>query len=110
MTALTYWRVWDKLPMRMAVHFNADWQPNGFTSREGSLMLALGITAFLLVLFTVASYAVNANRPSAAWPVLFSFYLVLGFLWFMNNWIVQRNLSGQSPPALLLIETSPTQH
>ena len=28
-TALNYWRVWDRLPARMAVHFDANWQPNG---------------------------------------------------------------------------------
>ena len=53
-TALNYWRAWDQLPARMAVHFDANWQPNGYTSREGSLMLGLGIMAFLLVVFTVA--------------------------------------------------------
>ena len=35
-TALNYWRNWDRLPMRMAVHFDANWQPNGYTSREGA--------------------------------------------------------------------------
>jgi len=43
--ALNYWRAWDRLPARMAVHFDANWQPNGYTSREGSLMLALGMLA-----------------------------------------------------------------
>ena len=44
-TALNYWRAWDQLPARMAVHFDANWQPNGYTSREGALMLGLGIMA-----------------------------------------------------------------
>ena len=50
-TALKYWRAWDQLPARMAVHFDANWQPNGYTSREGALMLGLGIMAFMLVCF-----------------------------------------------------------
>jgi hypothetical protein len=87
----------------MAVHFDANWQPNGFTSREGSLMLALGIMAFLLVIFTVGAHAVRVNRPGAAWPVLISLYLALGFFWFANNWIVQRNLhSEEQPPHAVL--------
>ena len=29
LTALNYWRAWDRLPPRMAVHFDVNWQPNG---------------------------------------------------------------------------------
>ena len=102
-TALNYWRAWDHLPVRMAVHFDAHWQPNGYTSREGSLMLALVIMAFLLIIFTVGAHAVRVNKPSAAWPVLIMLYLALGFFWFASNWIVQRNLQSddQSPHAVL---------
>src|SRR5215813_428985 len=42
-SAWNYWRVWDQLPERMAVHFGANWPPNGFTSREGAFQLGLGI-------------------------------------------------------------------
>jgi hypothetical protein len=101
-TALTYWRAWDLLPMRMAVHFDVNWQPNGYTSREGSLMLSIGVEAFLLLIFTVAAHAVVANKPSAAWPVLISFYLALGLFCFVSNWIVQRNLTGEPPQTLLV--------
>ena len=51
LTALNYWRAWDRLPMRVAVHFDVNWQPSGWTSREGALMFALGTTTFLLVIF-----------------------------------------------------------
>jgi hypothetical protein len=96
-TALKYWRVWDRLPLRMAVHFDANWQPNGYTSREGALMLGLGIMAVMLLFFTIGALIANALKPSAAWPLLLTFYLGLGFLWFANNWIVESNL--KSPPA-----------
>lgn len=105
-TALNYWRAWDQLPMRMAVHFDANWRPNGYTSREGSLMLALGVSAFLLVVFTVAAYAVRVNKPSAALPVLITFYFALRLFWFANNWIVQRNLQSSDPaPHVLLLRS-----
>src|SRR5271169_6612886 len=87
-TALNYWRNWDYLPMRMAVHFDADWQPNGYTSREGALELGLGIMAFILVVSTVGLLIAHAMKPAAAWPLLVVFYVVLGFLWFGNNSIV----------------------
>jgi len=96
-TALKYWRAWDHLPMRMAVHFDANWRPNGYTSREGAVMLGLGIMAVLLVLFTVGALIAHALKPVAAWPMLLGFYVVLGFLWFGNNSIVEWNLNP--PPA-----------
>jgi len=65
LTALNYWRAWDRLPMRIAVHFDANWRPNGWTSREGSRMLALGMTAFLLVVFKAAAYAARRTTTSS---------------------------------------------
>jgi hypothetical protein len=94
-TALNYWRAWDQLPRRMAVHFDANWQPNGYTSREGALMLGLGIMAAMLVLFTVGALAARALKPSASWPMLTVFYIVLGFLWTGNHYIVEHNLNPQ---------------
>lgn len=96
-TALSYWQAWDQLPMRMAVHFDANWRPNGYTSREGAVMLGLGIMAFLLVLFTVGALIAHALKPSAAWPLLVVFYVALGFLWFGNHSIIEWNLNP--PPA-----------
>src|SRR6202045_3400431 len=80
LTALNYWRDWDRLPLRIAVHFDANWQPNGWTSREGSRMLALGMTAFLLVIFTVAAYAARrmATSSLSQWALVAVFYVVLG--------------------------------
>ena len=104
LTALNYWRAWDQLPTRMAVHFDAHWEPNGYTSREGSLMLSLGVMAFLLVVFTVAAHAVRVNKPSAAVPILIVFYISLGLFTIVSNWIIQRNLqrSEQSPRSMLV--------
>ena len=97
-TALKYWRAWDRLPMRMAVHFDANWQPNGYTSREGALMLGLGIMAMMLLLFTVGGLIANALKPSAAWPLLVLFYVILGFLYYGNASIVKWNLQRSEQP------------
>jgi hypothetical protein len=96
-TALNYWQAWDQLPARMAVHFDANWQPNGFTSREGALKMGLGIVAFMLVVFTVGAFAAYAANPGAAWLLLVVFYVVLGFLWFGNHSIIEFNLRSQPP-------------
>ena len=92
-SALNYWRVWDRLPDRMAVHFDANWQPNGFTSKEASVELGLGIMVVILVLFTVAGLIAHAMKPAAAWPMLVAFYLVLGMIWCGNYSIVKFNLN-----------------
>lgn len=97
LTALRYWTVWDQLPFRMATHFDANWHANGWMPRETSFEFALGITAFLLVVFTVACYGVRkANMPdTSAWALLGFFYLVMGFMYFINGKVVDYNLTGQ---------------
>jgi hypothetical protein len=96
-TALNYWRTWDQLPARVAVHFDANWQPNGYTSREGALMLGLGIMAFMLVIFTVGAFILRGYRSSPAWPMLAVFYVVLGFICYGNFSIVRFNLNLLAP-------------
>ncbi len=105
-TALNYWRAWDQLPARMAVHFDANWRPNGFTSREGALELGLGIMAFLLVLFTIAALILLAMKPQAFWPMLVFFYVILGVCWYGNNSIIRFNLdsvAAHPPPASQIV-------
>ena len=60
-------------------------------------MLGLGIMVFMLVVFTVAGLIVRVVKPAAILPILVTFYVVLGFLWFGNNSIVEWNLNP--PPA-----------
>ena len=57
--------------------------------------LGLGIMACLLVLFTVAGLIASAMKPSAAWPMLVVFYVVLGFCWYGNYSIIKFNLNAQ---------------
>src|ERR1700729_3883095 len=106
-TAMGYWSAWDQLPLRMAVHFDANWQPNGFTSRQGSLMLSLGMLATMQVLFTITFFIVRAQKPGALWPMLLFSYVFLGFFWFANNWIVEFNLRPQPAHSELVGPNSP---
>jgi uncharacterized membrane protein len=96
LTALNYSRAWDRLPTRIAVHFDVNWQPNGWTTREASRMLALGMTAFLLVIFTIASFALHRAPTSSLsrWAMVVVFYIVLSLVYFVNKWIVDRNFNG----------------
>ena len=94
-SAWSYWHVWNELPARMAVHFDANWQPNGYTSRDGALRMGLGILIFMLVVFTVATLILHALKPVAAWPALVISYVVIGFCWYGNYSIVKFNLNSQ---------------
>jgi len=96
-TAVDYASNWDRLPVRMAVHFDANWQPNGYTSREGALELGLGVMVFMLVVSTIGLLIAHALKPAAAWPLLMVFYVTIGFVWFGNRSIIRWNLNP--PPA-----------
>jgi len=87
-----YWSAWDHLPARMAVHFDANWQPNGYTSREGAVQLGLGIMLVMLILFTVNTLIIDALKPQAFWPALVISYFVLGVCTYANYSIVNFNL------------------
>ena len=94
-TGLDYWLAWDRLPHRMAVHFDANFQPNGYTSREGALKLGLGIMGFILIVSTIVALVAQALKPSAAWPVLVISYVVLGFVTYGNYSILKFNLNSR---------------
>jgi hypothetical protein len=98
-TASQYRQNWDRLPARMAVHFDAEWNPNGFTSREGAEDFGLVITTVMLAVFTTGAFATRATKQSAAWPLLVVFYIVLGFLWYGNHSIIEFNLRAVPPRA-----------
>lgn len=72
--AVNYWRVWDRLPSRMAVHLDANRQPNGCTSKEGAVMFGQWITATMLAIFSVAMLASRAEAES--------FVAAADYFWF----------------------------
>lgn len=106
LTALRYGLVWDRLPARMATHFAASGQPNGWMPREVSLYFALGVTAFMLAIFTAILWAAekqNHAQPFAVGLLAF-FYLATGAIFHIDDRVVRHNLTGQldtSPPLLL---------
>jgi hypothetical protein len=107
MSGLQYWNAWDQLPARMAVHFDANWRPNGYTSKEGAVMLGLGIMGFMLIVSTIAALVSRALKPNSAWPVLVISYVVLGFVWYGNYSIVEFNLNARPAHSELVGPGSP---
>ena len=97
LTALRYAQVWDQLPARMATHFGANGQPNGWMPRATSLYFGLGLTAFALIIFTVITVILlkqKAEPDTASFALLGFFYFMTGFIFYVNNSIIEHNLTG----------------
>jgi hypothetical protein len=96
-TAFRFWLAWDRLPLRMATHFNINGQPNGWMPRESAFYVALGVTAVMVAVFTAISYVAHkTHAPDAfSWSLLRFFYLVTGFVYAANSGVVLYNLDGQ---------------
>jgi len=96
LTGLLYWQVWDQLPARMATHFNAAGQANGWMSREASLSFTLVLTAIMLLVFSVVLYLaeVRSAQGQFAWALLAFFMLMVAVIYRVNASIVEHALSG----------------
>jgi len=93
-TVLDYWRAWDRLPTRMAVHFDANWHANGWASRERSFELAIAVVLFMLIVFTIVSYAITRPQVPTMAPrfIVVFFCVVMVLVCGLNHWVVQYNL------------------
>lgn len=102
--AFRYWMVWDRLPARIATHFNAAGQPNGWMTREGSMYFILGLFLFLAVLFTVILIVIHKVEvpDAAAWAALGFFYVVMGVVYYGNESVLAYNLN-RAPVRILPI-------
>jgi uncharacterized membrane protein len=92
LTALHFWLAWDRLPLRMATHFDDHWRANGWSARDDAVTFAFVILGGALVVLTPACWLTRLKKPSHAWPVLVIAYFALGFIAWGANSIVSRNL------------------
>jgi hypothetical protein len=101
LTALRYAQSWNALPVAGATHFAANGQPNGWMSRTTALYYALGVTAFVLVIFTAIALVILRQKKgidNSSIAVLGFFYVILAGLFYVNNGIVEYNLTGTPVP------------
>ncbi|MGA2413024.1 MAG: hypothetical protein ABSF59_01175 [Candidatus Sulfotelmatobacter sp.] len=75
----------------------AIWQAEGWAARGNSWGPALGITAFLWVAFAIAGDVGKAAvKPALAAPIFLGvFYLTIGFVSHLGNWVIEYNLNRQ---------------
>ncbi|HSZ60778.1 MAG TPA: DUF1648 domain-containing protein [Terriglobales bacterium] len=96
LVAVQYTQVWNQLPVRVATHFNAAGQANGWMSRGGAVDFGVGFMAFLLVIFTaVLFYNARHRVDGFSWAALSFCALVLGVMVKVNRGIVNYNLQGE---------------
>ena len=88
-----YADAWNRLPVRMATHFDSNGHPNGWALRETSMWFILGVTALVVLVGTVL--LARIRKPDAsAWGVLAMFYIVLAVLYRASAAVIEYNLSG----------------
>jgi len=107
---LRYAQVWDQLPARMATHFNASGQANGWMPRATALYFGLGFAIFMLLIFTVIALVLRKQKadPDASWFALLGFfYFMAGFIFYVNNSIIDHNLTGNPVTVAPLILALP---
>jgi hypothetical protein len=95
--AAGYWMAWDRLPARMATHFNAAGQANGWMTREMSMVFGAGILLLMLAIFSGITAVVLRKRSSdtGVLALLVLLYWVIGILFYANLSILSYNLTGQ---------------
>ena len=88
--AAMYALAWSQLPARLATHFDFNSQPNGWMSREGSVIFTLVMAT---IFAAVSSWALmRITKPGvAAWALMGFFYVILCTLLWATNAIIGYN-------------------
>lgn len=95
LTALEYRQLWDRLPARMATHFNAAGQPNGWMAPAESLRTILVLMAVMAAIFLVIAWIASRKSVNAgSWALMGLFYVSIASLVEVNHTILRFNLDG----------------
>lgn len=88
--AALYFAVWDRLPARLAVHFNSSGAADGWMSRETMLAVSLGILLFVLAQYTWKLW--REAGPNASRSVFVIYYAAIGIVTTVFLAILKFNL------------------
>jgi hypothetical protein len=97
--AVLYAISWHQLPQRLATHFDFANRPNGWMSREGSLIFSLVFATFLAVIASWILFRVK-KPDAAAWGLLILFYVVQGTLLWAETATIDYNVRGTPVDAM----------
>ena len=88
--AAVYALSWSRLPSQLATHFNFENQPNGWMSRDGSLIFTLVLATIFVAINSWALLRITKPGP-AAWALMAFFYVILWTLLWATNSIIAYN-------------------
>jgi hypothetical protein len=92
--ALMFASVWHELPAHVATHFDLANQPNGWMSREETLVVLLAVAMIVLVPSTWILSRI-ANPDTLAWALVALFYVIVGALIWAEQLLIDHNLFGK---------------
>jgi len=106
--ALRYWQVWDRLPMRLASHFDAAGRANGWMTRAEALYFDLVFLAFLAAVFSLVLSVVQRKYGLGKVPraLLAFFHAEIWTFVDLLNSTVDYNLNGTAIRILPLLIVS----
>jgi hypothetical protein len=90
---LLFVRSWNRLPSRVATHFDFSSQPNGWTTREGLVIFSFVVAIVTLITATFILLRVRKPDPTA-WSLLFLFYVVLSMQLWAEKTVIEYNITG----------------
>jgi hypothetical protein len=101
---IRYRQLWDRLPLRMATHFNVQGHANGWMTREMSLYFSAGFLAFLAALFFVIALVIEKKYPLAkvSWALLAFFHAEIWIFVYVQNSLLEYNLD-RTPISISLV-------
>lgn len=99
---IRYRQIWDRLPIRMASHFDAAGRANGWMTRDAALNFDLAFLVFLAAIFSVVLYLVQGKYELAkiSWALLVFLHLEIWTFVHLLNSTLDYNLVG-SPISIL---------
>jgi hypothetical protein len=94
--AVRYWQVWNRLPIRMASHFDAAGRANGWMSRDAALYFDLGFMVFLAAVFSVVLYLTQRRYALAklSWVLIAFLHAEIWTLAYLLDSTLNYNLDG----------------
>ena len=106
---LRYWLMWDRLPVRMAGHFDAAGNVDGWMSREQSLVFSLGFLTFMVTGASVILYAIHRNYPisTLSWGLVAFFHIEIWTIVALLNSTLNYNLDGSPISVAPLLVITP---
>src|SRR5215831_15622046 len=101
---LMFGSVWQRLPDRMAMHFDLANQPNGWMPREEAVIVILGVSTALLIIGTWIVSRVHES-DAAGWGLVALFYVIQGTLIYAAQSVIDFNLYAKPvhPGPVLLV-------